>query len=651
MMNGRDVVESPGGSRLGSVLSGGWRLVGHLGQGLVGHVFEAERGDERGAACVLRDELMADPELREDFVAAGMDAGRVRHADQVRVLAHGLTDDSHPFIVSELLEGETFAKLVRRRRGKLYPAEALRLVRDALDVVVAAHDSGIVHGELTPDRLFITDGGAVKVLGFGIASLRRRAAGVLGLPNVPGTLAYLAPEQLDGDAQTPAGDLYSLGAVLFTLLTAESTDAGDKAQHDKAHGASWLARFAPAAPPSLLKLVERALASAPDQRFEDARAMRTAVDHVLMLPALLHLKSLRDAAPRPSTPPPTSGVSREPPLSHRNTVPAPPDSVPRARSNSSRRPVARGSSSSSQRHGVVHVAERVALRAGWRGGLADTMPVVDPDWATPAPESAQRPARARDETDVDGLGEFFSQLERALEACARSGIDAPDTAREIAQLGERAEELLAGTHTAVYWNVTEKGFNAGGNSVWQPEGGLARVPAQLFADGVRLLALLPGLEHSELARLVEILTYDAAAATTGEDDLVTLLWQAELPHVMHHAVGPFVDEEARASFEQEKRETLALVRFDTSFQLEDCWQDAHGDTSPVQWRESLLLVLGRRRNEDGQTFVGGRAALRVDPAEREATAARLAAEEHVSAARFERVLRTAEDTRKDADDR
>jgi serine/threonine-protein kinase len=637
MMSGRDVVESPGKSRIGSVLGGRWQLVGLLGSGLVSHVYEAT--DETGGrvvASVLRGELVADSELREGFVTAGREAARVGHADSVWVLGHGLTDDGYPFVVSELLEGETFAKLVQRRRGRLYPAEALRLVRDALDVVAAAHANGIVHGELTPDRLFITDGGTIKVLGFGITALRRRAAELLEVDTVPDAESYRAPEQQRGGTAVAQSDLFALGAVLYTLLTGL-----DGAEPGARGGARSLVTFAPTAPPSLLKLVERALAPTPEQRFPDARAMRAAVDQALMLPELLNLRSLQDAPAR-ATPTPRRDVSREPPLSHRNTLPAPSDSGQGAPFSAPLSPPS-APGTGSGRHATVRVAERAALRAGWRGGLADTMPAIDADvLADVAPASAQRPARAQGELDIDGLRELFAQLERTLLCSIAHGAEHAETARGMRALGEHADELLATTRTALYWNVTETGFAAAGKSVWQPQGELARVPARLFSDGVRLLALLPGLERSELGRLVEILAYDPDTAASREDDLVTLLWQAALPHVMHHAVGPFVDQEARARFEQEKRETVALVRFDTSFQLEDCWREARGDTSPAQWRESLLLVLGRRRNEDGQTFVGGRAALRVDPAEREATAARLASEERVGAARFEAVLRATE---------
>ncbi len=645
MADGPEQVEAAKASRIDDVLAGKWRLINLVGHGLVGDVFEAEGdGGNRVAVCVLRDELVADATLCADFVRAGREAATVRHVDTVRVLDEGLTDDQHPFVVTELLEGETFAKLVKRRRGRLYPAEALRLVRDALDVIATAHEDGIVHGDLTPDRLFITDGGTIKVLGFGIAALRQRAADLVGLDSIPGTAGFLAPEQAQGGEVGVQTDLFALGAVLFSLLTGASVHEGSTADQQRESARTRaprsLAALAPTAPLSLTKLLERALAPTPAKRFPDARAMRMAVDQTLMLPALLNLRSLRDATPFPASTPIPDRVSSEPPLSHRRTLPAPPDSVPRPPSSVPARPG--GASDPPVRQPLVRVAERAALRAARRGS-ADTIPAAQAQaLADIAPESAPRPALARDAANVDGLRGLFAQLERALLARLTHGADHDTTASEVTALAERAGALLTSTRTALYWNVTEEGFAAAGASVWEPIGNLEHLPARLFADGVRLLALLPGLERSELDRLVEILAFDPAAEASREDDFATLLWGAELPHVLHHAVGPFADKPARERFEQEKQQTLALVRFDTRFQLEDCWRAARGDTFPAQWRESLILVLGRRRSEDGRTVVGGRAALRVEPAEREATAARLTSEDRVSAARFETVLRAME---------
>ncbi len=632
---GRNVVESASAPKVGDVLGGRWRLLREIGHGLVSTVFEAEGAEGHVAVSVLDDELVRERELCSAFVAAGKEAARVGHADSVQVLGEGISDDGYPFVVAELLEGETFAKLMQRRRGRLYPAESLRLVRDALDVVAAAHDNGVIHGELTPSRLLITDGGTIKVLGFGVAALRKRAAAQLGLASVPDTTAYLSPEQAQGNAATKVSDLFALGAVLFSLLTGKSVHDGDTDAErlDSARSLSTrsLSSVAPAAPSSLVALLARAVAPAPAKRFPDARAMRAALDQALMLPELVRLRSLFDATPLSTPRAPASSRSSEPPLSYRRTVPAPPDSVP-VPTTGIPTPGAPRATTGSGRYGSVQVQEKSARRAGWRQGLADTMPALTPDTVS---EPAQRPAAAPD--SLHGLQELFRQLERALEARLAGSADA---ARETSALLERATALLGDRRTALHWNVTQHGFATASGTVWQPHGELARIPARLFADGVRLLALLPGLELAEVSRLLEILLFDSSTSPSREDDLVTLLWQSELPHVMHHAVVPFANGQAEARFEQNKHETLALVRFDTSFQLEECWQDVRPDVSHSQWRESLLRAIARRVSDDGQTCIGGRSALRVDPAEREATAARLASEDRVSTARFEAVLRS-----------
>ena len=129
-----------------------------------------------------------------------------------------------PFIVSELLEGESLRRRLRPRRGA--SRKVIDYARQAADGLAAAHDKGIVHRDIKPDNLFITDEGRVKILDFGIAKLRQPGDESARLPlgardgrgAVIGTAGYMSPEQVRGEPVDARSDIFSLGAILFEML-------------------------------------------------------------------------------------------------------------------------------------------------------------------------------------------------------------------------------------------------------------------------------------------------------------------------------------------------------------------------------------------------------------------------------------------------
>lgn len=292
--------------RVGDVIADTWRLERRLGTGLLGSTYATH--DAAGAPRALRllhASLAADPELAAGFVSAARAANAAAHPDCVPVLADGTSEAGEPFVVTELLEGESVARLLERRAGRLPPAEALRVARDALLVLEAAHAKRFVHQGVRPESLFVTEDGTVKLLDLGLEAFRRQAAGHFGLPWPPGSAAFTPPERARNPdaADNPRSDIWAVGALLFKLLTGRTVHEGDEAEQlERAatRTARSLVSAAPAAPRALASLVDRALEYEVERRFTSARAMRLTIEHVMLLPELAMLRSLGGATPPPS---------------------------------------------------------------------------------------------------------------------------------------------------------------------------------------------------------------------------------------------------------------------------------------------------------------------------------------------------------------
>lgn len=213
----------------------------------------------------------------------------LRHPNTVRVFDYGRTADGLWYYVMELLEGETLSALVKRE-GPMAPARAVAVVEQAARALGEAHAAGVVHRDLKPENLFVTRLGGesdfIKVLDFGVAKVVAPDAENPDLTSdnaLLGTPAFMAPEQVSGDATDARSDVYALGAVLFYVLTGKKVFSAAtisallvKHMHEAPPAPSSLN---PAVGPGLDALVLRCLAKSPDERFADggklAEALRT----------------------------------------------------------------------------------------------------------------------------------------------------------------------------------------------------------------------------------------------------------------------------------------------------------------------------------------------------------------------------------------
>ncbi len=217
-------VERPGTLAPGTVLDGRYRILSLLGTGGMGSVYRAEH-EAIGrivAVKVLHPEHCASPAERERFRREARVAVRLRSPHVVETLDFGEDAEGRLFLVMELLQGEPL-RAVLAREGQLAPERVVRLLRQLLAGLAAAHAGGIIHRDLKPENLWLDGSGPaerLRLLDFGIAKWTGTAAGSetqAGL--VVGTPEYLAPEQAVGGEVDHRADLYSVGVLTFVLLT------------------------------------------------------------------------------------------------------------------------------------------------------------------------------------------------------------------------------------------------------------------------------------------------------------------------------------------------------------------------------------------------------------------------------------------------
>jgi len=209
----------------GTELDGRYILEERLGSGGMGDLW---RGTDRELRREVAVKLMrfAVPELARRFEREAEIAAKLQHPGITVVYDRGWHADQ-PFIVMELLLGQDLARLVEENQAGLAVDYAVQLTIQAAEALQAAHNHHVVHRDLKPANLFLQQNGMLKICDFGIARAADMTTSLTSTGTVIGTPLYMAPEQWQGEQADERSDLYSLGCVLYELLTGQPPFLGD----------------------------------------------------------------------------------------------------------------------------------------------------------------------------------------------------------------------------------------------------------------------------------------------------------------------------------------------------------------------------------------------------------------------------------------
>ncbi|MFY1827634.1 protein kinase domain-containing protein [Myxococcus fulvus] len=232
------------------------------------------------AIKVLRAEFVSQQQV-ERLIIEARAVNEIQHPGIIDIFGFGVLPDGRPYVVMELLQGESLSSFIRRK-GRLDVATTLWVLEQMLTALGAAHRAGIVHRDLKPGNVFLSrasDGTySVKLVDFGIAKLVRSSEGPTTVEgSILGTPEFMAPEQIRGTGLGPATDLYAVGVMLYQMLTGALPFQGEPMQILFAHieqPPPAPSSLAPSTPPGLDALVLRLMAKEPGLRPESAEAVR-----------------------------------------------------------------------------------------------------------------------------------------------------------------------------------------------------------------------------------------------------------------------------------------------------------------------------------------------------------------------------------------
>src|ERR1700736_3120354 len=301
-------------TRVGRLI-GRYEIDAELGRGAMGTVYRgrAPRIDRTVAIktiSLLGLEPAAEQEYRERFVVEARAAGRLSHPGIVTIFDVGEEPEARaPYLVMEYVEGQSLDRLLIGNNNQLPLNTALRLAQELAEALHYAHEQGVVHRDIKPANILVTADGHAKIADFGIATLNQAHLTVPG--QVLGSPAYMAPEQLSDEGVDARSDLFSLGVILYYMLTGHRPFQGNSTatvcfklvNHDPLPVSAFESKFTP----ELDNIVSRAIAKDPAQRYQTGMAMASDIQRLIETSGFANgdgkvdwkMRSLkRDAIPR-----------------------------------------------------------------------------------------------------------------------------------------------------------------------------------------------------------------------------------------------------------------------------------------------------------------------------------------------------------------
>ena len=282
---------------IGKKLDGLYEVKELIGSGGMANVYKAVMLGRNGpvpagtvvAVKVLRQEYTHDPELVRRFKNESKAISLLNHPNIVKVYDVSVNDQLQ-YIVMEYVDGMTLREYLNERGGKLTSRETVHFISQILKALEHAHANGIVHRDIKPQNIMLLDNGQLRMMDFGIARISRAENQLLSGKTM-GSVHYISPEQAKGDETDCTSDIYSVGVMMYEMLSGQlpfdAEDAVEVAIKQISDQPKSLHEIAPQVPAALVEITEKAMAKLPQNRYASAREMLDALDTYVQNPSVM----------------------------------------------------------------------------------------------------------------------------------------------------------------------------------------------------------------------------------------------------------------------------------------------------------------------------------------------------------------------------
>ena len=281
---------------IGKTLDGLYTVRELIGTGGMANVYKAVVGPggpvPEGtvvAVKVLRQELMHDPDLVRRFKNESKAISLLNHPNIVKVYDVSVSDTLQ-YIVMEYVDGMTLREYLNERGGKLTSRETVHFISQILKALDHAHHNGVVHRDIKPQNIMLLDNGQLRMMDFGIARISRAENQLTG-GKAMGSVHYISPEQAKGDETDFTSDIYSVGVMMYEMLSGhlpfDADDVVEVAIKQISDKPQSLQELAPTVPHGLVEITERAMAKRPANRYASAAEMLAALNAYVENPAIV----------------------------------------------------------------------------------------------------------------------------------------------------------------------------------------------------------------------------------------------------------------------------------------------------------------------------------------------------------------------------
>ena len=282
---------------IGKKLDGLYEVKELIGSGGMANVYKAVMLGRNGpvpagtvvAVKVLRQEYTHDPELVRRFKNESKAISLLNHPNIVKVYDVSVNDQLQ-YIVMEYVDGMTLREYLNERGGKLTSRETVHFISQILKALEHAHANGVVHRDIKPQNIMLLDNGQLRMMDFGIARISRAENQLLSGKTM-GSVHYISPEQAKGDETDCTSDIYSVGVMMYEMLSGQlpfdAEDAVEVAIKQISDQPKSLHEIAPQVPAALVEITEKAMAKLPQNRYASAREMLDALDTYVQNPSVM----------------------------------------------------------------------------------------------------------------------------------------------------------------------------------------------------------------------------------------------------------------------------------------------------------------------------------------------------------------------------